>query len=132
MKATLRLIALTLALTTILEGCSSNKPVPDPNRPTTRETVYIGWVRFAGEFMLYPDTTTFEAAQTMHCVSGALPPEKQKDAERLSGQRVQVRARPVEWSSLPEDALSLDNAGSPITNWCGDRVVLFASDMRLD
>ena len=124
-KATIALIYAAM-----LAGCTVSAL---PERTTPRETLYIGWVRFAGEFILYPDSASFEAAQTMKCVSGALPPEQQKEAAaQFSGKRVRVRARTVPWSSLPPDAVSLSNEGSPITNWCGDRNVLFATEMTLD
>jgi hypothetical protein len=37
----------------------------------------------------------------------------------------------VTWSLPNPDAFTMNNDGSPITNWCGDRVVLFASEMTL-
>jgi hypothetical protein len=45
---------------------------------------------------------------------------------------VRVTARAVPWSLPNPETFTLNNAGSPITNWCGDRVVLFASQRVLD
>jgi hypothetical protein len=93
--------------------------------------VYTGWVRFAGEFMLYPDAKSFAAGQPLRCVSGALPLEKQKEAAaQFSGKRVLVRGKAVPWS--PGDGYSVNHEGSLITNWCGARTVLLAVDMKVD
>jgi hypothetical protein len=117
-------IALTCGV--LMAGCASTGGY------AARPRVYVGWVRFAGEFSLYSDPSAFADSQTTHCVSGALPPEKQKDAAaKLSGKRVRVVAVPVAWSLPNPDAFTMNNEGSPITNWCGDRVVLFASEMTL-
>ena len=111
----------------LLAGCASTGSAHTSERPR----VYVGWVRFAGEFALYSDPSAFADSQTTHCVSGALPPDKQKDAAaKLSGKRVRVVAVPVKWSLPNSDTFTMSNAGSPITNWCGDSVVLFASEMK--
>lgn len=126
--ASAALIGALLALT-VLSGCAASAKGGDAER----ERVYVGWVRFASEFALYADPTAFANSASSHCVSGALPPELQRQAAaEFSGQRVRVRARAVPWSELPADALTMNNKGSPITNWCGDRVVLFASEMKID
>lgn len=123
------LAACSVLSFTVLSGCAT--PAKSA-RTSERERLYVGWVRFAGEFSLYADASSFADSATSHCVSGALPPEKQKEAAaQFNGKRVAVRARTVPWSNLPADALTMSNAGSPITNWCGDKVVLFASDMKL-
>ncbi len=132
MKTSNRAVRACCALigASFLTAC---RVAPLPEKENGRETAYIGWVRFAGEFMLYPDSASLEAAQTMKCVSGALPPGKQKEAaERFAGKRVRVRARTVPWASLPPDAVTMNHEGTPITNWCGDRNVLFASEMKED
>jgi hypothetical protein len=132
MKTSNRAVRVCCALicASVLTACQTS---PLPEKTSGRETAYVGWVRFAGEFFLYPDSASFDAAQTMKCVSGALPVEKQKEAAaRFSGKRVIVRARLVPWSSLPPEAVSLNHEGSPITNWCGDKNVLFASEMKED
>ena len=124
------LLGLAVSVVVTLGGCA--KPATT-QRTETRERTYAGWVRFAGEFALYSDPSAFADSQTNHCVSGALPAELQKQAAtQFSGKRVRVTARPVPWSLPNPDTFTLDNAGSPITNWCGDRVVLFASKMVLD
>src|SRR5262249_41627028 len=115
---------------TVLSGCAASAKKENEGE---RERLYVGWVRFAGEFALYADAGAFANSATSHCVSGALPPELQKQAAtEFTGKRVRVRARPVPWSTLPANAFTMNNQGSPITNWCGDRVVLFASEMKLD
>lgn len=59
--------------------------------------------------------------------------DKQKEAAaELNGKRVIVRARAVPWALPDANALTLSNDGSPITNWCGGKVVLFATQMILD
>jgi hypothetical protein len=126
---TLRLRALAgmvLSCGVLLAGCASTN-----QHVSARPRVYVGWVRFAGEFSLYSDPSSFADSQTTHCVSGALPPDKQKEAAKLSGKRVRVVAVPVKWSLPNPDTFTMNNEGSPITNWCGDRVVLFASEMTL-
>jgi hypothetical protein len=124
------LLGLAVSVVATLGGCA--QPVAS-QRAGTREHTYAGWVRFAGEFALYSDPSAFADSQTAHCVSGALPPEQQQvAAAQFSGKRVLVTARAVPWSLPNPETLTLNNAGSPITNWCGDRVVLFASKMVLD
>jgi len=119
-------IGMALSCSLWLGGCAST------GGESMRPRVYVGWVRFAGEFSLYSDPSAFADSQTTHCVSGALPPEKQKEAAAaLNGKRVRVVARPVKWVLPNADTFTLNNAGSPITNWCGDKVVLFASEMKL-
>lgn len=117
---------MVLSCTLLLAGCAATT-----ERSSARPRVYVGWVRFAGEFSLYSDPAAFASSQTSHCVSGALPPDKQKEAAaKLSGKRVRVLAVPVTWSLPNPETFTMNNAGSPITNWCGDRVVLFASEMK--
>jgi hypothetical protein len=119
-------LGMAVSCSVLLGGCASTGA--DSKRPR----VYVGWVRFAGEFSLYSDASAFADSQTSHCVSGALPPEQQKEAAaKLNGKRVRVVARPVAWVLPNPDTFTLNNNGSPITNWCGDRVVLFASEMKL-
>ena len=120
------LAGIALSCGVLLAGCASTG-----GHASARPRVYVGWVRFAGEFSLYSDASAFADSQTTHCVSGALPPEKQKEAAKLSGKRVRVVAIPVKWSLPNPDSFTMSNAGSPITNWCGDPVVLFASEMTL-
>jgi hypothetical protein len=120
------LAAIVLSCGAFLASCASM------GNGANRPRVYVGWVRFAGEFSLYSDPSSFADSQTSHCVSGALPPDKQKEAAaKLSGKRVRVVAVPVKWALPNPDSFTMSNAGSPITNWCGDPVVLFASEMTL-
>ncbi|HEU4625477.1 MAG TPA: hypothetical protein VFS52_11970 [Steroidobacteraceae bacterium] len=122
------LAGIALGCSTLLAGCVSTSAPHASARPR----VYVGWVRFAGEFSLYSDPAAFAESQTTHCVSGALPPDKQKEAAaKLSGKRVRVVAVPVTWSLPDPETFTMSNAGSPITNWCGDKIVLFASEMTL-
>ena len=119
-------ISIVLGFSVVIGGCTTSQG--GQGRPR----VYAGWVRFAGEFMLYPDAKSFAEGQTMRCISGALPLQKQQEAAaQLSGKRVLVRAKPVPWS-LPDNAFSLSHEGSQITNWCGGKVVLLAVDMIVD
>lgn len=91
---------------------------------------YVGWVRFVGEFVLYTDRVAFEDSRRQDCVSGALPLGKQRDAARkLDGKKVKVVAQRVPWVLPGPLAISLNNDGSPITNWCGGDYVLFATEM---
>jgi hypothetical protein len=122
-------IGIAVSVIATLGGCA----MAGPQGAGEREHVYAGWVRFAGEFALYSDPSAFADSQTAHCLSGALPADKQKEAaSKFSGKRVRVTARAVPWSLPNPETFTLNNAGSPITNWCGDRVVLFASQMVLD
>jgi hypothetical protein len=115
-------IALSLCM---VSGCGTSPKVE------TYPHVYAGYVRFAGEFMLFPDAKSFEAGQPLCCVSGALPLDKQKDAvSQFSGKRVLVRGKAVPWS--PGNAYSVNHGGSLITNWCGARTVLLAVEMKVD
>lgn len=97
------------------------------------DTQHVGWVRFVGEFVLYTDHSAFESSRREHCVSGALPLEKQRDAAKnLDGKKVMVVAKRVPWALPDPLAVSLNNEGSPITNWCGGKYVLFAADMEAE
>jgi len=118
-------ISIALSLCAVSGGCATSTSTPKyPN-------VYTGFVRFAGEFMLYPDAKSFAAGNTLRCVSGALPLEKQKEAaSQFSGKRVLVRAKAVPWS--PGEGYSVNHEGSQITNWCGARTVLLAVEMKVD
>lgn len=125
-------LGVVLSFCVVGGGCATSQSSAGTGGGGGRTRVYVGWVRFAGEFMLYPDAKSFAAGQTLTCVSGSLPLEKQKDAAtQLSGKRVLVRARAVPWSP-PGDSYSVDYDGSKITNWCGGRRVLIAEDMLVD
>lgn len=118
-------ISLALTFCAFSSGCATTQSAP------TYPNVYTGFVRFAGEFMLYPDAKSFAAGNTLRCVSGALPLEKQKEAAaQFSGKRVLVRAKAVPWS--PGEGYSVNHEGSQITNWCGARTVLLAVEMKVD
>lgn len=91
---------------------------------------YVGWVRFVGEFALYDDWSAYENSRHAHCISGALPLEQQRRVAReFEGRRVRVTAVRVAWFLPDPLAVSLNNDGSPITNWCGGKYVLFATEM---
>jgi hypothetical protein len=128
----LKVCALVLALapTLILSGCKSWALNHEIGRGSAES--YVGWVRFVGEFVLYDDQSAFESFGKNHCMSGALPLEKQRLASRFSGTRVKVTGVRVRWSLPDPSAVSLNNDGSPITNWCGGEFVLFARDMVPD
>ena len=97
------------------------------------EDSYVGWVRFVGEFVLYDDRSAFAGARKEHCVSGALPLDKQKQAaKRFDGKRVKITGTRVSWSQPNPLAVSLNHKRSPITNWCGGEYVLFATDMTIE
>lgn len=118
-------ISLSLTFGAVGAGCATPQSAP------TYPHVYTGFVRFAGEFMLYPDAKSFAAGNPLRCVSGALPLEKQKEAAaEFSGKRVLVRAKAVPWS--PGEGYSVNHEGSQITNWCGARTVLLAVEMKAD
>lgn len=118
-----------LALTTTpIWGCVS-QATNEVRSQESRES-YIGWVRFVGEFALYDNQAAFERSEREHCISGALPLDKQRlAAKEMNGRRVKVTGVRVPWSLPDPLAISLNNDGSPITNWCGEEFVLFATDM---
>src|SRR5215216_7239190 len=112
----------------VLCGCVSK--VADRVDEAESVGTYVGWVRFIGEFVLYDDRSAFENSRMEHCVSGALPLDRQNEAaEKFDGKRVRVKAKPVPWSLPHPLAISLNHEGSPITNWCGGEYILFAIDM---
>jgi hypothetical protein len=118
-------ISIVLGLCAVSSGCATRQSAPQYPH------VFTGYVRFAGEFMLYPDAKSFAAGQPLRCVSGALPLEKQKEAmSEFSGKRVLIRAKAVPWS--PGEGYSVNHEGSQITNWCGARTVLLAVEMKVD
>ena len=124
------LFLLALPVFCGLGGCPSM--VGNPRSESAPLRLYSGWVRFAGEFYLYADAKSFAESATSHCVSGALPPGKQQEAAaQFNGKRVRVIGKIVPWS-LPAEALTMNNEGSVITNWCGDKSVLFATKMVED
>jgi hypothetical protein len=93
----------------------------------------VGWVRFIGEFALYESEQAAGDRGREGCVSGALPLEQQRlAAEKFEGKRVRITASEVAWELPDPLALSLNHAGSPITNWCGGSFVLFASNIRAE
>lgn len=55
---------------------------------------------------------------------------QQDAARKLNGRRVRVIAKRVPWELPDPLALSLNYEGSPITNWCGGKYVLFATEME--
>jgi hypothetical protein len=123
--------ALAIAEAISLCGCANQRTTVHAQPES--ETQYVGWVRFVGDFLLYTDRSAFKLSQREHCVSGALPLEKQRDAARnLSGKRVRVIAKRVLWKLPDPLAVALNNNGSPITNWCGGEYVLFATDMEVE
>ena len=116
----------------VLSFCAASAGCATRQSSEAYPHVYTGYVRFAGEFMLYPDAKSFASGQTLRCVSGALPLEKQKEAaSQLSGKRVLVRAKSVAWAP-PGESYSVNHEGSQITNWCGGRKVLLALEMKVD
>jgi hypothetical protein len=122
-------MALALGFLAMLGGC---KTLSTAESTKPQGLLYAGWVRFAGEFTLYADESAFADSRTSHCLSGALPPDKQKEAAaQFSGKRVVVRAKVVPWSLPDPQQLTMSNEGSPITNWCGGKEVLFATEMKL-
>ena len=127
--AGLSLLSLVTAVAAMVSGCAGTAMT----QRLDRGRLYTGWVRFSGEFTLYADPKSFANAATSRCVSGALPLEQQKEAAaKFNGQRVFVRAKAVPWVLPDERALTLNHGGSPITNWCGGKEVLFATEMVLD
>lgn len=117
-------VALTSA---IAWGCAYR--VKDASRTHPTES-YVGWVRFVGEFVLYDDRSAFDGSKKEHCISGALPLEKQRTAaETMNGRRVKVTGTHIAWSLPDPLAISLNNNGSPILNWCGGDFVIFATDI---
>ena len=123
-KLCIVVVALTLAVAC---GCAYRAKQPLGVRPVES---HVGWVRFVGEFVLYDDKSAFEGARRDHCISGALPLEKQQvAAKKMDGRRVKVTGVRITWSLPDPLAVSLNNDGSPITNWCGGNFILFATDM---
>lgn len=122
-----KLCIVVVALTSAVAwGCAyrakaSGTPPPDSQ---------VGWVRFVGEFVLYDDESAFKGSRMDHCMSGALPLEKQlAAAKKMNGRRVRVTGVRIAWSLPDPQALSLNHDGSPIINRCGGDFVLFATDM---
>jgi hypothetical protein len=122
-------ITLTLAVVVAAFGCASGLPAGQSGDADS----YVGYVRFVGEFVLYDDRSAFAHFRKEHCVSGALPLDKQREAaKRFDGKRVRVTGTRVPWSLPGPLAVSLNHEGSPITNWCGGQYVLFATDMVIE
>jgi hypothetical protein len=116
----------------IIGGCVNRQTIAPADHAPAAEKTYIGWVRFTGEFNLYDDHTSFLNSSRSHCISGALPLDAQRTARQtLDGQRVRVTARSVTWSLPGSLAVSMNNEGAPITNWCLGDQVLFATAMQL-
>jgi hypothetical protein len=120
---------MALAATVAFLGCAGQSSSTRLKAPEGYRS-YVGWVRFVGEFVLYYDRSAFENSRMEHCVSGALPLDRQNEAaEKFDGKRVRVKAKPVPWSLPDPLTLSLNHEGSPITNWCGGEYILFATDI---
>lgn len=120
------------AATIVFCGCASPEATIRTS-VTDSPGQFVGWVRFVGEFVLYSDRVAFDGFRRERCISGALPLERQRDAaKRLNGKRVRVIAKKVPWALPDPLAVSLNNQGSPITNWCGEKYVLFATDMAIE
>ena len=99
-----------------------------PSQTSTKE--YVGWVKFRGEFLLYPDKKAAENGVGRGCLSGTLPLQLELDAaKKYDGTRVKVIAQPILWRLPSPLALSLNHEGAPVTNWCHGDTVLFAKDM---
>lgn len=125
-------ITLTFSAAVIFFGCANRLTPPSTSQPDS-DGSYVGWVRFSGEFLLYDNRSAFAGSRREHCVSGALPLEKQREAARkFDGKRVRVTAVRVPWSLPDPLAVSLNNEGSPVTNRCGGQYILFATDMMLE
>lgn len=123
-------ITLTLAIVVAVFGCASGSPA---GQPDDGDDSYVGYVRFVGEFVLYDNRSAFADFRREHCVSGALPLDKQREAaKRFDGKRVRVTGTRVPWSLPSPLAISLNHEGSPITNWCAGQYVLFATDMVIE
>ena len=125
-------ITLTFAAVVAIFGCANQVTSTRTAQPD-EDGSYVGWVRFVGEFVLYDDRSAFAGSRREHCVSGALPREKQGEAgKKFDGKRVRVTGVRVPWSLPDPLAVSLNHEGSPIMNWCGGQYVLFATDMVLE
>jgi hypothetical protein len=125
-------VTLTLAAVVTVLGCANEPTATGTGQPDGGEP-YVGHVRFLGEFVLYDDRSAFADFRREHCVSGALPLDKQREAaKRFDGKRVRVTGTRVPWSLPDPLAVSLNHEGSPITNWCGGQYVLFATEMVIE
>jgi hypothetical protein len=121
------IVTVTLTSAIAWGCCYRANQKPSGTSPTESR---IGWVRFVGEFALYDSQSAFERSDREHCVSGALPLDEQRlAAKTMDGRRVKVIGARVQWSLPDPLAVSLNNRGSAITNWCGGRFVLFATKM---
>ena len=122
-----QLCIVVVALTSAVAwGCAYRANEGSRTYPTE---AYVGWVRFVGEFVLYDDESAFKDSKKDHCMSGALPLEKQlAAAKKMNGRRVRVTGVRIPWSLDDPQALSLNHDGSPIINWCGGDFVIFATD----
>ena len=67
-----RRIAGCLLLMPLLSACAYRGPSSE-TLTAGSDGVYVGWVRFVGEFVLYDDREAFLERRRDHCVSGALP-----------------------------------------------------------
>lgn len=127
-----RRIAGCLLLMPLLSACAYRGPSSEALTAGS-DGVYVGWVRFVGEFVLYDDREAFLERRRDHCVSGALPFNEHRVAARtFDGKRVRVTGVAVEWSLPDPMALSLNHKGSPIANWCAGSTVIFGTEMKLE
>jgi hypothetical protein len=123
-----RVVPAILAAVLVSGGCAGEGGSRRDQAHATQS--YVGWVRFVGEFALYDDRSAYESSRHARCISGALPLEQQrKAAYEFEGRRVRVTAVRVAWFLPDPLSVSLNNDGSPITNWCEGKYVLFATEM---
>ncbi len=127
-----RRIAGCFLLISLLDACAHRGPASGASTADP-DGVHVGWVRFVGEFVLYDDREAFLERRRDRCVSGALPLNQHRVAEKkFDGKRVRVTGVSVEWSLPDPMALSVNHKGSPITNWCGGSRVIIGTRMELE
>ncbi len=113
---------LTLWLTA---GCASAGPSVAPVER------FEEWIRFYGEFELFPSQLEMQRDKNNTCVSGTLPLQEELSAmHRFQLAHVAVYGRKVPWPLLPPGITGLENGGSRVTNLCHGKYVIFASKIQ--
>lgn len=116
---------IAVLILSLLAACADGK---GSGLVDAKPNVFIGWVRFTGEFMLYETRDAMEEGANVSCISGALPLPAQRDAmHRFNRTHVIIYGHEEPWVRYSRSQVALLNEGAPIENQCSSVFVIFAT-----